>query len=134
MKYFHGTDNPNLKFQVVKNGEGYHPGSGPVEFLGPSFTDSREVAETYGKYVVERELLLKKPKKYRSLKALRNDMLKTFGLKSGVSLGIQYRDIADSYRVKLLDEGYDAVTFPEGIKTNTNEKIANTIIPITGIY
>jgi hypothetical protein len=44
MKLYHGTDNPKLKFQTVKDGIGYHPGAGPVEFLGPSFTDSKEVA------------------------------------------------------------------------------------------
>jgi hypothetical protein len=57
-------------------------------------------------------------------------MLKTFGLKSGVNLGEQYRDIADSYRAKLLAEGHDAVIFPEGLKPTTDEKRANTVIPI----
>lgn len=130
MKLFHGTDNPNLKLNSVKGGIGYHPGAGPVEFLGPSLTDSKEVAESYGNHVFEYDINFKKPKKYRSLNALKNEMLKTFGLKSGVSLGEQYRDIADSYKAKLLSEGYDAVTFPEGIKTATDEKVANTVIPI----
>ncbi len=130
MLLYHGTDNPDLKFQIVKDGKGYHPGAGPVEFLGPSFTDSKEVAESYGKHILEREFTPTNPKKYRSLNALKNDMLKTFGLKSGISLGEQYRDIADSYKIKLQAEGYDAVTFPEGIKTATNEKVANTIIPL----
>lgn len=128
MKLYHGTDNPNLKLKPVKDGLGYHPGAGPVEFLGPSFTDSEEVALTYGKHIVERELNPKKLKKYRSLNALKNDILRTFGLQTGLSLGEQYRDIADSYKVKLLNEGYDAVIFPEGLKTSVNEKVANTII------
>ena len=128
MKLYHGTDNPKLKFQAVKAGIGYHPGAGPVEFLGPSFSDLREVAQSYGKYIFEHEFTPKNPKRYKSLNALRNDMLKTFGLKSGVNLGEQYHDIADSYRAKLLAEGYDAVIFPEGLKTSVHEKVANTVI------
>lgn len=128
MKLYHGTNKPNLKIKPVKDGLGYHPGAGPVEFLGPSFTDSEEVARTYGKHIIERELNVKKPKKYRSLNALKNDIIRTFGLKSGMNLGEQYRDIADSYKVKLVHEGYDAVIFPEGLKTSVNERVANTII------
>ena len=128
MKLYHGTDNPNLELNSVKDGFGYHPGAGPVEFLGPSLSDSKEVAKTYGKYIIEEEFSPKNPKKYRSLNALRNDILKTFGLQSGISLGKQYRDIADSYKAKLLTEGYDAVIFPEGLKTSVSEKVANTVI------
>lgn len=40
MKLYNGTDNPNFKLQPIKEGVGYHPGTGPVEFLGPSFSDS----------------------------------------------------------------------------------------------
>ena len=134
MKFYHGTDNPSLEFQAVKNGKGYHPGAGPVEFLGPSFTDSKEVAQTYGKFILKREFTPKNPKKYKSLNALKNDIMKTFGLKSGISLSEQYRDIADSYRIKLQAEGFDAVIFPEGIKTSTNEKIANTVIPVSDVF
>jgi hypothetical protein len=125
---FHGSDNSNLKIKSMKDGFGYHPGAGPVEFLGPSFSDSYDVAQSYGKHVFEREFTPKKPKKYRSLNALRNDILKTFSLRSGISLAQQYRDIADSYKAKLLAEGYDAVIFPEGLKTSVNEKVANTVI------
>jgi len=131
MKLFHGTDNPNLKIKSVKEGLGYHPGAGAVEFLGLSHSDSEEVAQSYGKYIIEREFDPKKPKKYRSLNALKNDILKTFGLRSGINLSQQYRDIADSYKAKLLAEGYDAVIFPEGLKTSVNEKVANTIILLT---
>lgn len=132
MKLYHGTDDPNFKLNQVKEGKGYHPGAGPVEFLGASFTDNKEVANSYGKYVSEKELKLKNPKRYRSLEALKNNIIKTFGLPvSGQNLGEYYRDIADSYRAKLLAEGYDSVIFPEGIKHSTNEKVANTVIPLS---
>ncbi|MBF8250018.1 MAG: hypothetical protein HW400_619 [Candidatus Levybacteria bacterium] len=131
MKLYHGTDNPNLKFKPVKEGLGYHPGVGPVEFLGPSFTDNKEVAASYGKIIIEKELALNNPKKFRSLEALKNKVIKIFGLPtSGQNLGEYYREIADSYKAKLLAEGYDSVIFPEGIKTSTDEKISNTVIPL----
>lgn len=130
MKLFHGTDNPNLEMKSVKDGSGYHPGAGPVEFLGPSFSDSEEVARSYGKHIIKRDFSPKRLKKYQSLNALRQDILTTFALRSGISLGEQYRDIADSYRAKLLAEGYDAVIFPEGLKTSVTEKVAHTVIPL----
>lgn len=134
MKLYHGTDVQEVRFQKVKDGKGYHPGAGPVEFLGPSFTNNKEVAQTYGKYIIEREFTPVNPKKYRSMNALKNDIIKTFGIQSGINLGEQYRDIADSYRVKLQTEGFDAVIFPEGIKTATNEKLAITVIPLSDIF
>jgi len=131
MKLYHGTDNPNFKLQPVKEGLGYHPGAGPVEFLGPSFTDSKEVAASYGKFIIEKELALDSSKKFRSLEALKNDIIKVFGLPtSGQSLGEYYRDIADSYKAKLLAEGFDSVIFPEGLKSSTDKKLANTVIPL----
>lgn len=130
MKLYHGTDNPNLSFKQVKDGIGYHPGAGPVEFLGPSFSDNEAVAKSYGKYLYSRELSFNKVKQYKSLNALKNDILKTFALESGINLGEQYRDIADSFRIKLETEGYDAITFPEGVKSDTNHLIANTYIPL----
>jgi hypothetical protein len=131
MKFYHGSDNPNLKLESVKEGTGYHPGAGPVEFLGPSFSENKTVALSYGKYVFEKEFNFSKPKKFRSMNALKNDIIKVFGLpSSGQNLGEYYRDIADSYKAKLLAEGYDCVMFPEGIKTSTKEKLANTVIPI----
>lgn len=132
MKLYHGTDSPNFKLQFVKKGLGYHPGAGPVEFLGPSFTDNKEVASSYGKFVIEKEFNPNNPKKFRSLQALKNDIIKVFGLPtSGQSLAEYYRDIADSYKVKLLAEGYDCVIFSEGLKSSTDEKTANTIIPLS---
>lgn len=132
MKLYHGTDNPNLKFQSVKEGLGYHPGSGPVEFLGPSFTDNKKVATSYGKIVLEKDIVLNNPKKFRSLESLKNNIIKVFGLPiSGQNLGEYYRDTADSYKAKLLAEGYDSVIFPEGLKTSADEKISNTVIPLS---
>lgn len=132
MKLYHGTDNPDFKLQPVKEGLGYHPGAGPVEFLGPSFSDNKEVAASYGKFIIEKKLALNNPKKFRSLNALKKDIIRTFGLpKSGQNLGEYYRDIADSYRAKLLAEGYDSVTFPEGLKSSTKEKVSNTFIVIS---
>lgn len=129
MKLYHGTDNPNFKLKPVKNGLGYHPGAGSVEFLGPSFSDSKEVAASYGKFVIEKEFTLNNPKKFGGLNALKNDIIKIFGLPtSGQNLGEYYRDIADSYRVKLLTEGYDSVIFPEGLKPSTDKQISNTVI------
>ena len=132
MKLYHGTDNPNFKLQTIKEGMGYHPGAGPVEFLGPSFTDNKEVAGSYGRNIIEWEFTPNNPKKFSSLEALRSNIIKIFGLpKSGQNLGEYYRDIADSYRAKLLAEGYDAVIFPEGIKGSTDEMVASTIIPLS---
>lgn len=132
MKLYHGTDNPNLKLQAVKNGAGYHPGAGPVEFLGPSFSDSKEIAHSYGTNIITVDFTPIKPKKYRSLTALKNNIIRVFGLPtSGRSLGEYYRDIADSYKAKLLAEGYDAVMFSEGLKGSTNEKVATTVIPLS---
>lgn len=129
MKLFHGSDNPELKLKPVKNGRGYHPGAGPVEFLGPSFSDNREIAASYGKYIYEFDFIPKKIKKYRSLNALKNEIIKIFGFPvSGQNTGDHYRDIADSYKAKLLAEGYDSVGFPEGQKIETNKNKANTII------
>jgi hypothetical protein len=133
MKVYHGTDNRRVNFKIVKNGVGYHPGAGPVEFLGPSFSDSKAVAQSYGKFVIEKEIAINRPKRFRSLGALRNSILKTFSLVPKINLGAQYRDIADSYRAKLLAEGYDAVLYPEGIKTETEVNIANTIIPLKAV-
>ncbi len=132
MKLYHGTDSTNFKLQSVKDGLGYHPGAGPVEFLGPSFTDNKEVASSYGKTVIEKELTINNPKKFRGLEALKKDIIRVFGLPtSGQNLGEYYRDIADSYKAKLLAEGYDSVIFPEGLKSSTDEKTANTIIPLS---
>lgn len=129
MKLYHGTDNPDFKLKPVKNGLGYHPGAGPVEFLGPSFTDNKEVAKSYGKFVIEKDLVLDNSKKYKSLESLKTDIIKTFGLpQSGQNLGEYYRDIADSYKAKLLAEGFDSVIFPEGLKSSTDEKSSNTVI------
>ncbi len=129
MKLYHGTNNSDFKLKSVKDGIGYHPGAGSVEFLGLSFTDNKDVAESYGKFIVEKDLVLENPKKFRSLEALKNDIIKVFGLPtSGQNLGEYYRDIADSYKVKLLAESYDSVIFPEGIKSSTKEKLANTVI------
>jgi hypothetical protein len=130
-KLYHGTDNPKLTLSSVKDGFGYHPGAGPVEFLGLSFSTSKEVAASYGKNIIEREFIIKKPKKFRSMNALRENIIKTFSLpQKGQSVAEHYRDIADSYKVKLQAEGYDAVIFPEGLKGNIKEKIAETVIPI----
>lgn len=132
MKLFHGTNNKNLELQPVKEGLGYHPGAGPVEFLGPSFSDSKEVALSYGKFLIEKDYTFNRVKKFRSLNALKNNIIKTFGLPLfKQNLGEYYRDIADSYKAKLLAEGYDCIMFPEGIKTSTEEKLANTMIPLS---
>ena len=132
MKLYHGSDNPNFKLQPVKEGLGYHPGAGPVEFLGPSFTDNKDVALSYGKFLFEKEFLPNNAKRFRSLQALKNDIIKAFGLpEKDQNLGVYYRDIADSYKVKLQAEGFDSVIFPEGIKSSTNENVANTIIPLS---
>lgn len=129
MRLYHDTDSPNIKLKSVKEGLGYHPGAGPVEFLGPSFTDNKKVAMSYGKIVIEKDIVLNNPKKFRSLESLKNNIIKIFGLPiSGQNLGEYYRDIADSYKAKLLAEGYDSVIFPEGLKTSTDKKISNTII------
>ncbi|OGH29156.1 MAG: hypothetical protein A3A58_02130 [Candidatus Blackburnbacteria bacterium RIFCSPLOWO2_01_FULL_41_27] len=132
MKLYHGTDNPNFKLQPIKEGVGYHPGAGPVEFLGPSFTDSKEIAGSYGKNIIETEFTPVNPKKFRSLEALKKSIFKVFGLpRSGGNLGEFYRDIADSYKAKLLAEGYDSVMFMEGLKNATDEKKSITIIPLS---
>lgn len=132
MKLYHGTDNPNFKLQPIKEGAGYHPGAGPVEFLGPSFTDSKEIAGSYGKNIIETEFTPVNPKKFRSLEALKKSIFKIFGLpRSGGNLGEFYRDIADSYKAKLLAEGYDSVMFMEGLKNATDEKTSITIIPLS---
>jgi len=132
MKLYHGTDNPNFKLQPIKEGAGYHPGAGPVEFLGASFSDSEEVAGSYGKIIIQKEFTPENPKKFRSLEALKRDIFKTFGPPtSGQNLGMYYRDIADSYKAKLLAESYDSVIFIEGLKRSTDEKAANTIIPLS---
>jgi len=135
MKLYHGTDNPNFKLQLVKEGVGYHPGAGPVEFLGPSFTDNKEIAGSYGKNVIVKEFTPNNPKKFSSLTALKNNIIKVFGLPtSSQNLGEYYRDIADSYKAKLLAEGYDTVMFPEGLKGSTNEKVSTTVIPLTNSF
>jgi len=132
MKLYHGTDNPDFKLQPIKEGMGYHPGAGPVEFLGPSFSDSEEIAGSYGKIIIQKEFTPKNPKKYRSLNALKNNIFKTFGQPtSGQNLGAYYRDIADSYKAKLLAEGYDSVIFQEGMKGSTDEKVSTTVIPLS---
>lgn len=132
MKLYHGTDNPDFKLQPIKEGIGYHPGAGPVEFLGPSFTNNEEVANSYGKIIIQKEFTPAKPKKFRSLNALKNNIFKTFGLPtSGQNLGSYYRDIADSYKAKLLAEGYDAIIFQEGLKRSTDEKVSITVIPLS---
>lgn len=132
MKMYHGTDDPDFKLHPIKEGVGYHPGAGPVEFLGPSFSDSEEVAGSYGKIIIQKEFTPVNPKKFRSLEALKNNIFKTFGLPtSGQNLGAYYRDIADSYKVKLLAEGYDAVIFHEGLKRSTDEKVSITVIPLS---
>lgn len=135
MKLYHGTDNPNFKLQPIKEGVGYHPGAGPVEFLGPSFTDSKEIAGSYGKNIIETEFTPVNPKKFRSLETLKKSILKVFGLpRSGGNLGEFYRDIADSYKAKLLAEGYDSVMFMEGLKNATDEKKSITIIPLSKVF
>jgi len=132
---YHGSDNPELKLLPVKGGFGYHPGSGPVEFLGTSFTDDMKVASSYGKYIYIGTFNPERPKAFKDLGALKRDIEKSFGrLKPGdhiSSIGAYYKDIADSYRIKLLSEGYDAVKFSEGEKSNTAVNIAVTIIPIS---
>ena len=131
-KIYHGTNNPSLTLFPVKSGLGYYPGAGPVVFLGPSFSTERGIAGSYGKNIVEREFSPKKPRRFRSMGALRNDIIKTFGLPQGtLSVAEYYKDIADSYKVKLQAEGYDAIIFPEGRKQNIKEKIAETVIPIS---
>ena len=132
MRLYHGTDNPDFKLQPIKEGMGYHPGAGPVEFLGPSFSNNKEVAGSYGKIIIQKEFTPEKPKKFRSLVALKNNIFKTFGLPaSGHSLGAYYRDIADSYKAKLLAEGYDSVIFPEGLRGSTDKKVSTTVIPLS---
>lgn len=132
MKLYHGTNNPDFKLQPIKEGVGYHPGAGPVEFLGPSFSDSEEVAGSYGKIIIQKEFTPVNPKKFRSLEVLKNNIFKTFGPPaSGQNLGAYYRDIADSYKAKLLAEGYDSVIFSEGLKEATNEKVSTTVIPLS---
>ena len=132
---YHGTDNPRLILSPVKSGFSYHPGAGPVEFLGPSFSTNKEVANSYGENIVEREFVIKNPKRFRSLNALRENIIKTFGLpQSGQKVAEYYKDIAESYRIKLQAEGFDAVIFPEGLKKNTKDKVAETIIPISGDF
>lgn len=132
MKLYHGTNNPDFKLQPIKEGVGYHPGAGPVEFLGPSFSDNEEVASSYGKFIIQKEFTPENPKKFRSLAALKNNIFKTFGSPtSGQNLGVYYRDIADSYKAKLLAEGYDSVIFQEGLKQSTDEKVSTTVIPLS---
>ncbi len=61
MKLYHGTDNPDFKLQPIKEGVGYHPGAGPVEFLGPSFSDNEEVAGSYGKIIIQKDIKINIP-------------------------------------------------------------------------
>jgi len=131
MKLYHGTDSTNFKLRPVKEGLGYHPGAGPVEFLGPSLTDDKAVAGSYGKNIIEIEFNPNNPKEFASLEALKNNIIKVFGLpKSGQNLGEYYRDIADSYKAKLLAEGYDSIIFLEGLKSSTDKNMATTVIPL----
>ena len=129
---YHGTDDSKLTLSSVKGELGYHPGAGPVEFLGPSFSTNKEVAGSYGKNIIEREFAVKNPKRFKSMNALRENIIKTFGLpQTGQKIGEYYKDIAESYKIKLQAEGFDAVIFPEGLKKNINDKIAETVIPIS---
>jgi hypothetical protein len=75
-------------------------------------------------------------KRYKSLESLKSEIIKIFGLPiSGQNLGEYYRDIADSFKAKLQAEGFDSVIFPEGLKTSTDKKISNTVIPLSeGIF
>ena len=132
---FHGSDNPALMLHPTKPGSGYHVGAGPVEFLGPSFTDNKRIASSYGKYVYKAEFNPNKAKRFKSLEMLRRVIEKSFGrLKPGdhvENIGLYYRDIAENYRVKLMAEGFDAVIFAEGQKSNPTTDMGMTIIPIT---
>ena len=132
---YHGSDNPAVKLLPVKVGFGYHAGSGPVEFLGPSFSNDIKIASSYGKYIYIGTFNPERPKIFKDLGALKRDIEKSFGrLKPGdqvSSVGAYYKDIADSYRIKLLSEGFDAVQFSEGEKSNTAVNMAVTIIPIS---
>jgi hypothetical protein len=134
MKLYHGSDTPDVQLKQVKDGIGYHAGAGPVEFIGPSLSSSKKVAQTYGKNIVEKDFTPKNPKVFRSLSALKKDIDKSFGtLKPGDNvgnLGAYYRDIAENYRIKLQAEGYDSIKFKEGGKHNALKDQADTIIPI----
>ena len=132
---YHGSDNPALMLHPIKPGSGYHVGAGPVEFLGPSFSDNKRIASSYGKYLYVAEFEPKKPKRYKSIEAVRRDIEKSFGrLKPGdhvKNIGLYYRDIAENYRIKLMSEGFDAVVFAEGEKSNPATDMGITVIPIT---
>jgi hypothetical protein len=87
------------------------------------------VAASYGKYLYQVDFIPRKPKHFERLHALRTHILKTFAPPlSGDTLGGYYRDIGDSYRIKLMADDYDAVIFPEGMKYSTGSTIVNTII------
>ena len=129
--YFHGTSDKNVSFSESKAGKGYHVGAGPVEFLGPSFSSSREVALSYGRNIEEKKIEIRNPRKLRSMEALRKNIVETFGLPSGkTDLSEWYREIAENYRIKLQAEGYDAVIFPEGGKYHPKTNLAETVIPL----
>jgi hypothetical protein len=132
---YHGSDNPALLLTPTKTDSGYHVGAGPVEFLGPSFSDSKRIASSYGKYIYVATFEPVKPKQFKSMESLRRDIEKSFGrLTPGdhvSNLGRYYRDIAENYRIKLTSEGFDAVMFAEGEKSNPSRDMGMTVIPIT---
>lgn len=90
------------------------------------------MAGSYGKIIIQKEFTPENPKKFKSLEALKNNIFKTFGPPtSGQNLGAYYRDIADSYKAKLLAEGYDSVIFQEGLKGSADEEVSTTVIPLS---
>lgn len=99
-----------------------------VSVLGPSFSESRSVAESYNKKVTELILTPKKTKRYRSYNHLRT-AIADFAISRGYSWGFEDRaSVAKVFRNHLLSEGFDSISFPEGIKRDTTSGVSNTWI------
>lgn len=118
---YRGADDPSA-----------HGGNGidlaGVSVLGPSFSESSPVAESYNPNVKTFQITPSKVKHYRSYDSLRLALF-NFAQENGYQWGLQDRaNVALVFKNRLIEEGFDAISFPEGFKQDTKSGVSNTWI------
>lgn len=125
---YHGTEKDFTVFHTYPENRGFS-GLGETA-LGSHFTEDKEIASHYpfhgeNKKVMEVYLSIQNPKKYRTIKHLRDELL-TFIEENNLSLvgpnivETRLKNVA-LFRESLIAKGYDGITYLEGPPYNVRK-------------
>lgn len=144
IKGYRGTLHPEIR-NYPKDVTSVYSGDVGGGILGPSFSDSLDVAKSYPysrkpdvvPTMLEADLEINNPKKFTSLNALQKAIWNHFGeeevikrLYSKPSGRVEaVKQLAEEYKTYLKEQGYDGIAFKEGPSHSPTKNKQTTYMP-----